>query len=236
MKTLADVLLFENPTYIIVNPDRPNIHLSIKSKLPNIRKYEKLDTILVDLAKELRDKREEFPITVVYCENLESVGYCYLYVSDQLEKLQYVPVGDDEPENRIFAQYHKDYTKKMKKHIISELQKSDSKIRLVFATVALGMGLNAPNITRVIHLRPPTTLEKYVQEIGRAGRSGQQSSAVLYYNNSDIGENRKGLDRAIVTYVKSSTCLRKTLLEYFGFSDVLFDGPKELCCSNCSDN
>ena len=171
-----------------------------------------------------RQKRER-SFQSLLCENLESVGYCYLYVSYTLEKLQYAPVGKEDPENRIFAKYHKDYTKKIKKkHIISELQKYDSKTRLVFATVALGIGLNAPNVNRVIHLTPPTTLEKYVQEVGRAGLSGKESSAVLYYNNSDIAANRKDFDPAIVSYVKTSICPRKTLLEYFGFSDVLFDG------------
>lgn len=58
--------------------------------------------------------------------------------------------------------------KKMKNHIISELRKGSPKVRLVLATVALGMGLDSPSIERVIHSRPPTTLEKYVQEIGRA--------------------------------------------------------------------
>ena len=43
------------------------------------------------------------------------------------------------------------------------------------ATVALGMDLNAPYIQRIIHCRPPTTMEKYMQEIGRAGRNGLEA-------------------------------------------------------------
>ena len=30
-----------------------------------------------------------------------------------------------------------------------------------------------------------------MQEIGRAGRSGRKSSAVMYYNNSDIAKKKK---------------------------------------------
>ena len=72
----------------------------------------------------------------------------------------------------------------MKRFIVQELCKVKSRVRIVFATVALGMGLNAPHIRQIIHYKPPTSLEKYFQETGRAGRDGLQSTAVLYYNNS----------------------------------------------------
>jgi superfamily II DNA helicase RecQ len=54
--------------------------------------------------------------------------------------------------------------------IVSDFVKERSNLRLVLAAVALGMGLNAPCIQRIIHCKPPTTMEKYMQEIGRAGR------------------------------------------------------------------
>ena len=60
----------------------------------------------------------------------------------------------------------------MKVFIIKELSRDMPNVRLVLATVALGMGLNAPCIKRIVHCRPPTTLEGYMQEIGRAGREG----------------------------------------------------------------
>ena len=54
-------------------------------------------------------------------------------------------IGDPIPENRIFGQFH---TSPMKQHIISELCKEVPIIRLVLATVALGMGLDAPGIAK----------------------------------------------------------------------------------------
>jgi superfamily II DNA helicase RecQ len=41
--------------------------------------------------------------------------------------------------------------------------------------------LNAPCIQRIIHCKPPTTMEKYMQEIGRAGRNGQEADAIMFY-------------------------------------------------------
>ncbi|VDI78187.1 Hypothetical predicted protein, partial [Mytilus galloprovincialis] len=43
----------------------------------------------------------------------------------------------------------------MKQQILFELRKEEPKLRLVLAILALGMGLDAPGITRIIHCRPP---------------------------------------------------------------------------------
>ena len=43
------------------------------------------------------------------------------------------------------------------------------------------MGVDAPGITQVIHIRAPTTLESYLQEVGRAGRHGQEATADLFF-------------------------------------------------------
>lgn len=95
------------------------------------------------------------------------------------------------------------------------------------------MGLNAPSISQIIHFRPPTTLEKYFQEVGRAGRSGQRANAIMYFNKNDVASNRKGLDPSIKDYVNTEECLRKYLMKYFGFENVEYSGVPELCCSNC---
>ena len=59
-------------------------------------------------------------------------------------------------------------------------------IRVVFATVALGMGVDIKDIRSVAHITPPYTIQSYFQETGRAGRNGQPATAILYFNNRDI--------------------------------------------------
>ena len=104
-------------------------------------------------------------------------------------------------------------------------------IRVLFATTALGMGVNVPHVSKIIHIDPPSSLETYMQEIGRAGRSGRKSSAVMYYNNSDIAKNKDNIDDSIREYCTSATiCLRKILLNYFGFETV----KQEECCVICN--
>ncbi|XP_060084050.1 bifunctional 3'-5' exonuclease/ATP-dependent helicase WRN-like [Ylistrum balloti] len=229
---LSKTLQYKNHVIVTVNPDRPNIYIDKKPRLPNSNKTDKYDELIDPLAQELKIKLRDFPVTVLYVESLDALGYYYQYLNYTLKELQYHPTSDKTPEARIFAQYHTDYTQNMKKHILQELRKDNPHVRLVLATVALGMGLNAPGITRIIHARPPTTLEKYLQEIGRAGRTGQKSTAILHYNKSDIAKNRKGLSPEMAKFCNvNDGCLRLELVKYFGFQTTVFDGPLEECCS-----
>ncbi|WP_283582776.1 RecQ family ATP-dependent DNA helicase [Limosilactobacillus difficilis] len=59
------------------------------------------------------------------------------------------------------------------------------KLDVICATSAFGMGIDKNNIRYVIHYHFPPSLTSYVQEIGRAGRDGKQSAAVLLYSPGD---------------------------------------------------
>lgn len=236
IRDIISSLELVNPTVVEGNPDRPNIFIDVRQKLSFLKKEENYENILGDVHRDFEESKEQFPVTIMYGDSADLV-YAYRFFEQKLGKRQYVEGMEEIPENRVFAQFHAKITKGMKTHIISELCKVNPKLRLVFATVALGMGLNAPSIQRIIHFRPPTNLEKYMQEIGRAGRSGQKAHAICYYNNSDLSAGaRPNLDPAVPDFFRDKqSCLREQLLRYFGFSTVLFSGPTKECCSNCKN-
>lgn len=219
---------------IVGNPDRTNIMYT--KHFRGEPDADSLVRILSPIAQDLLKEQTNYPLTIIYFP-LKWCGFAYKIFESVLGSSQYFPAGSmPVPENRLFAQFHSPQTQEMKDEILKQLCSSESTIRVVFATVALGMGVDIKGIRSVIHITPPYTIQAYFQETGRAGRDGQPAIAVLYYNNRDIAKNKTGMQEAVRTFCQSQfVCLRSILLTSLDTdqkrSKVV--NPKHLCCDVC---
>nr|WP_330217561.1 RecQ family ATP-dependent DNA helicase [Planococcus halocryophilus] len=69
--------------------------------------------------------------------------------------------------------------------VFVQQQFQNGEVEWICSTNAFGMGVHIPNIRQVIHFQVPTSIEGYVQEVGRAGRDGLPALATLLYAQGD---------------------------------------------------
>jgi ATP-dependent DNA helicase RecQ len=87
--------------------------------------------------------------------------------------------------------------------------------KCVISTNALGMGIDKPDIRFIIHTQIPQSPIHYYQEIGRAGRDGQPSNIILFYNpvDKDLPEAFiEGGRPAISKYEKVISAIKNEML------------------------
>lgn len=60
------------------------------------------------------------------------------------------------------------------------------RLRIVIATIAFGMGIDKQNVRCVVHFHLPSSVENYLQQVGRAGRDGKRATGLLYLLPDDV--------------------------------------------------
>ena len=228
-KSICQILGMVQPSVVALSPNRVNIHYSVQKKGATI---EETFSLLVD---ELRQKRLHTPRTIVFCRSYEDVGYLYSFITRSLGTEAVEPIGAPNIARfRLVDMFTACTEQKVKDVIISNFTQQEAHLRIVIATVAFGMGLDSPNIRRIIHWGTPADIESYIQETGRAGRDGDQSLAKLYY--APVNLHPWYTEESMRLYcLNNDTCRRQILLQDFDMYDEVVS-PSCLCkcCDVCA--
>ncbi|PYZ94474.1 ATP-dependent DNA helicase [Salipaludibacillus keqinensis] len=132
----------------------------------------------VESMESIREKEEYF------INKIHSVQWpAIVYTGTRQRAMNYAALLSRSGIEKV-AFYHGGMTKEDR--ILVQQQFIRDEIDIICCTNAFGMGINKSNIRSVIHLHLPSTIEQYVQEIGRAGRDGKQSLALLIYCDEDL--------------------------------------------------
>ena len=147
--------------------------------------------------------------SLVYCASRKQVERLYdLFRSERLRALRY-HAGLDEAER-------------------TEAQEAflSGGAPLLVATNAFGMGVDRPDVRRVIHFEIPRTVEAYVQESGRAGRDGLPADCTLMFHSGDL--------RIQQWFLEASNPSRAVVADVFRVLQEAGEGRLELTADDIS--
>ncbi len=131
---------------------------------------------------------------------------------------------------RLVDMCHAGSPNSVKEHIINEMGRKGSHLRIIICTVAFGMGINCKDTHRSIHFGPPKTVEFLVQESGRIGRDGKQSISNVLYNGL-LSSQCNGYMKQLM---QTKACRREHISNLFCVSENEPSEKNCLCCDNCA--
>nr|XP_009391726.1 PREDICTED: ATP-dependent DNA helicase Q-like 3 isoform X1 [Musa acuminata subsp. malaccensis] len=213
-KDVISSLCLHQPLVLSASFNRPNIYYEVRYK-------DLLKDTYADLLNLLKSSGNV--CSIVYCHERSTCDD----LSSHLSK-----------HGISSAVYHAGLSSKLRSTVLDDWL--SSKIEVVVATVAFGMGIDRKDVRIVCHFNIPKSMEAFYQESGRAGRDQSSSRSILYYGLDDckrmefilsnaIGKNNEcssssnGLSEKslaafnqMVEYCEGSGCRRKKILESFG--------------------
>ena len=162
----------------------PKVIADIETKLtlksPQIfQKSYKRDNLRI-FHEEISDKYQRI---LDFMKNNSASGIIYVRTRKEAEELTSF-LKQKGIENVDF--YHAGLSLKDKNQNQKKWQQSSS--HTLVSTNAFGMGIDKENVRFVIHFSPSVSLENYYQEIGRAGRDGHESYALLLWNEQEFSD------------------------------------------------
>jgi ATP-dependent DNA helicase RecQ len=103
--------------------------------------------------------------------------------------------------------YHAGLTPELRRRALEHF--SSGQRAVMVATNAFGMGIDKADIRFVFHFGAPSSLEAYLQEIGRAGRDGGPAVCRLFFTGRDLHVQRFMLEKSFPKMSQMSAAIAK---------------------------
>ena len=149
--------------YVYTSPDQPNIFCAVHQRSD-------IETDMKRVLSSLRDHQNRAPRVIVYCRTMNMCADLYAHFHFELGDSSYYPSGTPEHNKEV---------------ILKSLTDPNGVTRVVFATIALGMGVNLKDVNIIYHYGAPQSIDDYFQESGRGGRSGDAARSLVLWKASD---------------------------------------------------
>ena len=213
---VVDTLEMKEYVEVITSPDRPNIFYAVRPRTTIASDFQ---SILCTL----REKAIHAPRVLIYCQSLDVCADLYAHFHYKLGDGSYYPPGSPQiSDYRLFGMFHSNTPEHNKQVILKSLMLPDGVVRVVFATIALGMGVHLRDVDNIIHYGAPCSVEDYFQESGRGGQSGGDAVSTILWKPVDCPLRKQPVSMrdheliAIRKYLENTTvCRRKWLLNHF---------------------
>lgn len=170
----------DSTSLIVRSPDKSNIKYYVKKIDSSVEMFMQWSLDSLEL--------EDFPRTIIYATSVKQVSDLYNYLCCENPAL-----------SLKVHMFHSETPDEKKSDIIKMLQDGDSKLKLIIATSALGMDIDFVNCQAVILYGIPPTTTYLVQEVGRIGRDGKDSIAMLLFNKFHLQHTHANMKHIYTT-------------------------------------
>lgn len=226
-KHIISILGMRDPHIVSVSPCKDNI-------VYGVTEFKSITETFTPILERLLSDRINTPRIIIFCERIVLCSALYDFFRSGLREYFTEPVNaPDLSRFRLVEMFSSCTPDSVRKQIIKSFCTPSASLRVVCATIAFGMGVDCPDVRQVITFGVPEDVETYIQQIGRSGRDGKPSLALLL----KLPTSKKKVSKNMKDYGKNSEICRRKVL----FSDI--DDyvhkeklPKCLCCDICGRN